>query len=128
MLSAATTMSRARIREAGALQRKQRVPDSDRTAARDEVADWIEAHAADDWVDWTMTAVAEEVGYSREHVAKTLEAYFEPAGGERSELAELLGGEAPTEQSSEYRAGFSEGFATALNLPDEVLRRFVDDD
>jgi len=128
MLSGVTTMSRARIREAGALQRKQRVPDSDRTAARDEVADWIEAHAADDWVEWTMTAVAEEVGYSREHVAKTLEAYFEPAGADgRSELAELLGGEAPTEQSSEYRAGFSEGFATALNLPDEVLERFLDD-
>lgn len=85
-------MSRARIREAGALRRRQRVPDSDRTAARDEVADWIEEHAADDWVSWTMTAVAEEVGYSREHVAKTLEAYFEPAGAERSELAELLGG------------------------------------
>lgn len=119
-------MSRARIREANELQRKASIPASDRTPARDEVARWIDEHAADDWVNWTMTDIAEEVDRSREHVAKTLELYFEPVG-EGSELADLLGGQAPSDQSSEYRAGYSDGFADALALPDDVLRRFIDD-
>jgi len=37
----------------------------------------------------------------------------------------LSGEEARADESSEYRAGYSDGFADALALPDEVLRKFL---
>jgi len=74
---------------------------------------------------YSMTEIAAEVDRSREHVAKTLELYFEPADADDSELAALLGGDAPSDQSPDYRAGYSDGFQDALSLPDEVLRKFL---
>lgn len=105
-------MVRASIKEASALQRKSFVPDSDRTADRTKAADWIEANAADEWEQWTMTDVADETGYTREHIATTLEHYFEPAGQSRRGLFdEVAGAGLDQEASGEgFQAGYTQGF------------------
>lgn len=121
-------MVRARIREASALRRKPQVRDGDRTPDRDEVAEFIAEHVADDWDEWTITEIAERTGYSREHVSNVLDRYFEPQGQvATTELEEMLDAQVPTEQSSEYRRGFADGFQQALQLPDELLRKFLED-
>lgn len=123
-------MVSARIKEATALQRKRVVPDSDRTPARDDAADWIEANVVseDVWPEWTISAIADEAGYSREHISKVLDLYFDPAGQAGSgPLAEALGGAVDAEASADYRAGYRDGFADALDMPDELLRKFIGD-
>lgn len=81
------------IRRASRLRRRSRIPPDQRTPKRKEVADWIEEHAADSWADWRSTDVAEEVGYSRQHVNNVLEHYFVPVEEEDvfAEIADQLG-------------------------------------
>ncbi len=66
------------LRHATRIERKQEISDEDRTADRDEAADWIEEHAASNWHDWTFTRIAEETEFSRQHIANTVQAYFQP--------------------------------------------------
>jgi len=77
-------MVREAIRKASRLERKTNIPDTDRTAERDRVADWIVEKAADDWKDWTITSVSQAADCSRQHVANVLDLYFVPAGESRS--------------------------------------------
>jgi len=67
------------------IERKDTIPPSDRTDARDEAAEVIEqmwpAHLKD---------IAEASEYSRQHIKNTLDTYFEvrqPAQSDRFELA-----------------------------------------
>lgn len=54
------------------IRRKDSVPEQDRTDDRDEAADAIEEM----WPS-TLTEIAEEAGFSRQHIKNTLELYFE---------------------------------------------------
>lgn len=66
------------IRNASQIRRRTMVPPDDRTPKRTEVADWIEEHAADEWERWSTSQVADETGYSRQHVDNVLRYYFKP--------------------------------------------------
>lgn len=57
-------------------------PDEQRTDARDEAADWIE----DMWPA-TLSDIAEESGFSRQHIRNTLDTYFRPAGSSLQTMA-----------------------------------------
>lgn len=74
-------MASKELRHAARIERKPDIPDSAQTPDRDKVADWIEQHAADDWLNWTFTDVANEypADISRQHVSNTVENYFQPA-------------------------------------------------
>lgn len=76
------------IREAPRIRRRRFVPEDDRTEDRDKAADYIqkEVITAGRW-PMTMTEIADETGYSRQHIANTLDAYFEPVNGEGDEPA-----------------------------------------
>lgn len=85
-------MVRASLKEASRIERKPHVPDKHRTHDRTKVADWIEEHAANEWQDWKHREIAEETGYSRQHVDKVVEYYFQPEGesGDVEALADIL--------------------------------------
>lgn len=86
-------MVRQELKTANEIERRPHVPDKHRTKGREEVADWIEEHAAHEWSDWTHQEVAQEVDYSRQHVDNVVEHYFQPAGGSSDieALADELG-------------------------------------
>lgn len=67
------------LRNATRIERKDSIPAEAQTPKRDEAADWIEEHAAENWGEWTFTDIADETEYSRQHIANTVEAYFRPA-------------------------------------------------
>jgi len=119
-------MVRARIREATELTRRQAVPDADRTPARDAAADCIETYLAEhDWPETTIVELAEHCDWSREHISKTLDAYFDPAGiGEPDPMADLVAtlseeGEGTATQQA-YRDGVLDTIAWLLDNPDVV--------
>jgi len=103
-------MSAHELRSADRIVRKDHIPDSERTEERDDVADWIDEHAADEWRKWTFTDIADELGFTRQHISNTVKTYYRPAGHE--EDAEELG------QLSErdlriYRRGYRDGYEDA---------------
>lgn len=122
-------MVRATLKEATALQRKARVPDSDRTPDRDKVADWIEAnviHGDWDWSDTTISEIAEEIDYSRQHVATTLDYYFDPlTAGRDDPVSRLIESIPRVDGSDDFRDGFREGWAAGvgwgLRHHDEIM-------
>lgn len=81
------------IRNASQIRRRTKVPPDNRTPDRTKVADWIEEHAADEWGRWSALDVADETGYSRQHVNNVLRYYFKPVQEEDifEEIAERLG-------------------------------------
>lgn len=114
-------MPRASLREASALHRKDRVPDSDRTARRDALADFLETEFVNgnrDWQATTMTEIADERGCSRQFVSDTLDAYFQPAGSDDGGLPDIMapGSEVP----DEYREGYRDGLRDALENYHEI--------
>lgn len=120
-------MVRAAIKEADELQRRPYVPEQDRTPDRDDAADWLEAELVDGDRSWGQTTIVElseasgnsgESGYSREHIARTLDKYFDPKGGGRSAILEELASAAVTEsnRSDDYEGGFQDGFETGLKF------------
>lgn len=120
-------MVKARIKEASALRREDFVPDSERTATRDELADWIERKfvaGEKDWSAWTLTDIAKEYGCSRQHVSDVLDAYFEPASAEGSSLPPFLRRERSVGDGESYEDGYREGYwdglADALQHTDDL--------
>jgi len=114
-------MPRASLREASALRRKDSVPDSDRTARRDALADFLEtefANGSRDWQATTMTEIADERDCSRQFVSDTLDAYFQPAGNDDGGLPGIMapGSEVP----DEYREGYRDGLRDALENYHEI--------
>jgi hypothetical protein len=110
-------MVRAAIKEATELQRKQFVPDHERTPDRDELADWIEREIVDgarEWADMTISEIHEETGWSREHVARVLDGYFEAASGDRDELDRLLQSMPSPSGGDEYQQGYRAGWNDCL--------------
>lgn len=61
------------LRNARDIRRKDHIPDEDRTEARDAAAEDIERL----WPA-TLTEIAAETEWSRQHIANTLERYFVP--------------------------------------------------
>lgn len=63
------------------IERKDHVPDDVRTKGKDEAADWIQENVIDEerW-PMDMQDIAEEMGYSRQHVTNTIRDYFEVEG------------------------------------------------
>jgi uncharacterized protein YbjT (DUF2867 family) len=107
------------------LRRKATVPDSDRTAKRDRVADWLEETVVGDsetsWQDWTMTDLAAtysettDDSCSRQFISDVLDRYFEPAGTDSEPaLAALVDGPQPDAEHGEYRQGYREGYWAGL--------------
>lgn len=112
-------MVRAAIKEASALRRKDFVPDDRRTSQRDRLADWIDETIVEgewDWQETTISDIAAETDYSREHVARVLDIYFDPADGGRSDVvAELAMAAVDTDASGDdYQTGFRDGFEAGL--------------
>lgn len=115
-------MVRASLKEASRIERKPHVPDKHRTPDRTKVADWIEEHAANEWQEWTHAEIAEETGYSRQHVDKVVEYYFQPEGessdvealadelgvGDVTTLQQALGADVSRELLI-YRMGYRDG-------------------
>lgn len=62
------------LKRAESIRRKQSIPSSQRTDGRDKAAEVIE----DMWPS-SLSDIADATEYSRQHIANTLEAYFEPA-------------------------------------------------
>jgi uncharacterized membrane protein len=114
-------MPRASIREAAELQRKDSVPDSDRTARRDTLADYLTTEFVNgprDWQATTMTEIAEMRGCSRQFVSDTLDAYFEPAGSSGG-LPSIMGPDSE-QVPDEYREGYRDGLRDALQNYEEI--------
>jgi len=107
------------------LRRKRNIPSDVRTQGKDEAANWIEKHVVEK-DRWPMPkkTMAEESGWSRQHISNVLDQYFDviepgeelkakPAGGSDSsstdtvvtisvdELADL--------KQEAYREGFQDG-------------------
>lgn len=115
-------MVRAAIHEATALRRRSYVPDADRTPDRDDAADWLEEHLVDgdwDWQETSISEISEATGYSRQHIATTLEHYFEPVDGDgrRIQLGELAMAAVDREASGEdFESGFRQGFEAGVRF------------
>jgi len=112
-------MVRAEIKQASELRRKRYVPDSERTPDRDEMADWIESHIVEgdwNWSETTISEISETSGFSREHVARVLDAYFEPASGGQSEVRAQIAMAAVDQQASGdgFEDGFRQGFEAGI--------------
>lgn len=125
-------MVRPEIKQATALRRRAHVPDEKRTPDRDEMADWIEANIVEgdwEWDKTTISEISEETDFSREHVARVLDSYFDPRSGGQSELlAELAMSAVDSEASGEsfengYRQGFEAGIKFTLENQ-ELLSQF----
>jgi len=115
-------MATASIKDAERIKRKTHIPEQHRTPKRSQAADWIEEHAADDWRNWTHTEIADETGFSRQHIDNVVEYYFEPAGadsdvealadelglGNVSSLERAVGGDVSRELLI-YRLGYRDG-------------------
>lgn len=104
------------LRNATRIERKDTVGDSDRTPKRDEVAEWIDEHAADNWGEWTFTEISDETGFSRQHIANTVDAYFRPADAgvdlsavADAEASEVIG-DAAYRDLLLYRQGYRDGW------------------
>jgi len=117
-------MVREALKHAARLERRPQIDPEDRTHRRDEVADWIEAHAADEWPNWSLTDIAGELDCSRQLVGDVVERYFRPAGevgideleaidpGQREEVRELLG-EVTGREALIYALAYRQGYRDA---------------
>lgn len=106
-------MVRPELKQARRIERKQYVPDASRTPDRDAAAEWIDSHIVSgdrEWAETTMSNIASATEYSREHIATTLDAYFDPAGADAGPAGELLSDIPTPEGTSEFRDGFAYGW------------------
>jgi len=128
-------MVRAEIKQASELSRTHHVPDRDRTPDRDEMADWIDSHIVQgdwDWPETTISEISDAAGFSREHVARVLDTYFEPASGGQSEVLSEIAMAAVDQQASgtDFEQGFRQGFEAGIGFVlehDELRERLSDD-
>jgi len=114
-------MPRDEIKNADELQRRTYVPESERTPDRDDAADWLEAELVTgdrDWPETTIVELSEISGWSREHIARTLDAYFEPGAGSRGDVLAELASEIDNVDPSgtEYADGFRDGFEAGIEF------------
>jgi hypothetical protein len=101
------------------IRRKDHVLPEDRTEGKDDVADFIEREIveAGRW-PMDMQDVAEEVGYSRQHVTNTIRDYFEVDGapveiavdGNRAHIEFDV---PPTDDPDAYVRGYLRGWLDA---------------
>lgn len=104
------------ILNAEEIERKENIPKKDQTDDRDEAADAIERM----WPA-TLTEIAEETGYSRQHIRNTLDVYYRPAntsgpGMNLDELGDLSIPGRERELLQAYRMGYRDGFQDAQNI------------
>jgi len=115
-------MVRDSIKDADALQRRSYVPEEQRTSDRDAAADWLESELVNDnrdWAETTLVSLSDESGWSREHIARTIDSYFDPADGPtRSQIIEEIVTAAVNADHSgkDYPAGFRDGFTAGLDF------------
>lgn len=72
------------------IEAKERIPESVRTTGKDEAADYIinEVLERGRW-PMPLTEIADESGWSRQHIRNTLTDYFQEATGEKTNGPEL---------------------------------------
>lgn len=121
-------MVRRELKNAYEIQRKDEVPPDQRTTDRDRAADWIQVHIvdADRYATTTMAEMADESGWSRQHIANTLDAYFEPADPEAApEIHETVDVELILEI---YRKGYRDGWedSSGDGVPSPDLEEVLD--
>jgi len=114
-------MVRAALKQARRIERQDYVPDSRRTPDRDDAADWLESELVTgdrDWPETTIVELSEISGWSRGHIARTLDAYFEPAAGSRGDVLAELASEIDNVDPSgtEYADGFRDGFEAGMEF------------
>jgi len=113
-------MIRPELRDAREIEPKTRVPASQRTPERDEVAAWVEEQFVDGdeaFGAWTFSDMADEVGFSRTHVTKVLELYFDPVTDSDDDAGPLSDALDDIEQTGDgYRAGLRDGFREGVRF------------
>lgn len=99
--------------------RKDHVPKEDRTKGKDQAADWIQENVIERgrW-PMDMQEIAEECGYSRQHVTNTIRDYFEVAGAPiemelEGERAHIEFDVPPTDDPDAYVRGYLRGWLDA---------------
>lgn len=102
------------------LRRKSAVPPSDRTEERDAAADWIEQNVIEQgrW-PMTYTEIAEETGWSRQHISNTISDYFTTETSEAEtdpEAPQEKGDGRDNEIFRVYRTGVQDGIELALSI------------
>lgn len=115
-----------KLKYAEQIARKDSVSPEHRTEGRTQAAEWIQEHIvrARRWPEVTMKQIAEESGWSRQHIANTLEHYFRPADGEGHGLT--IDGYDIKTLLEVYREGYRAGYDDAKHQRkpkefDEVL-------
>lgn len=110
---------RPEIKHARRITRRASVRPEHTTEDRDRAADWIEENVVRSerpYADWTVTEMAVESGWSRQHISNVLDRYFEPvrdSGGKRLEQIDA-------DVSDEYRQGFVDGWEAAKDANDDA--------
>lgn len=58
---------------------KDRIDPNERTPGKDQAAEWIQEHVVDPdkWDDYTISQMADESGWSRQHLRNTVQDYFD---------------------------------------------------
>lgn len=104
-------MVRPAIKNADQIRRREVVPEEDRTPERTKAADWIEENVIEEglWGEKTIRWIGEESEWSRQHIANTLDTYFEPADSPE--------GLASEGRSLDYRQGFRDGIEFVRENP-----------
>lgn len=107
------TMVRNELKYAEQIKRKETVEPENQTPKREAAAEWIEEHVvrAERYRETTISEMAEESGWSRQHIANTLEHYFEPAPEGEDSLT--VGGVDVDLLLQVYREGYRNGLQDA---------------
>lgn len=101
------------VTNAPAIQRKDDVPEEYRTDDRDAAAEYITEEVVEEG-RWpvTMTQIANETGYSRQHIKNVLEYYFEATRAKDEPPRQI---EVPEDVDAQsYLRGFIDGYRDAV--------------
>lgn len=106
------------------IKRKANVPEHQRTEGKDEAADYILEQIIEE-NRWPMNLedIAEETGWSRQHIANTIRDYYQPAhSDEEGGEVEISEGRArvefdvpPDVDEESYVRGYLSGWSDAKN-------------
>lgn len=99
------------VKRASRIQRREDVPNEEYSVERKRAADWIEEHVleAGKW-PMQMNEIAEQTKWSRQHIANTVEAFFEPVFS-LQEIAVEGHLEEFDSVFEAYRVGYQDGYA-----------------
>lgn len=122
-------MVRESIKQSPRIKRKKSIPASNRTPGRDEAAKWIQEHVIDEdaWSETTIKGISEESGWSRQHIANTLEMYFEPTEEFAEDEEQIIDREMLNLLLDVHRIGYRQGYDDAMQQGESGDHFEIDD-